>query len=65
MHSKIRSFFLSLTIIAVLLFSAIGTTTVYADDGTPGDISVAQTSGGGGDSSEEEETTDVEPTATE
>ena len=63
MHSKIRSFFLSLTIIAVLLFSAIGTTTVYADDGTPGDTSVTQTSGD--DSSEGEETPDVELTATE
>ena len=34
MTVQLRSFFLSLTIIAVLLFSAIGTTTVYADDGT-------------------------------
>jgi len=34
MTIQLRSFFLSLTIIAVLLFSAIGTTTVYADDGT-------------------------------
>ena len=34
MTAQLRSFFLSLTIIAVLLFSAIGTTTVYADDGT-------------------------------
>lgn len=34
MSVQLRSFFLSLTIIAVLLFSAIGTTTVYADDGT-------------------------------
>jgi hypothetical protein len=29
-----RAFFLSLTIVAILMFSAFGTTTVYADDGT-------------------------------
>ena len=63
MTGKIRSFFLSVTIISVLLFSAMGTTTAYADDGTTGDTSVTQTSGGK-DSSEEEVTTDVEPTAT-
>lgn len=34
MVKTIRAFFLSLTILAFLLFSTIGTTTVYADDGT-------------------------------
>jgi hypothetical protein len=29
-----RAFFLSLTIVAILMFSAFGTTTVYADEGT-------------------------------
>jgi len=54
MFSKIRSFFLSLTIIAVLLFSAIGTTTVYADDGTTGDSSVTQASAGDDSSNKDE-----------
>jgi hypothetical protein len=43
MFSKIRSIFLSLTIIAVLLFSAVGTTTVYADDDTPNDTTTSET----------------------
>ena len=34
MVKSIRTFFLSLTILAFLLFSTVGTTTVYADDGT-------------------------------
>ncbi|NWG07394.1 MAG: hypothetical protein HXY35_11995 [Chloroflexi bacterium] len=34
MSNKTRAFFLSLTIVAMLLASAVGTTTVYADDGT-------------------------------
>jgi hypothetical protein len=34
MYSKTRLFFISLTVIAVLLFSAVGPTPVYADDGT-------------------------------
>src|SRR5574341_1910278 len=35
MSSKVRTFLLSLTVIAVLIFSAIGPTIVYADDGAP------------------------------
>ena len=35
MFEKARAFLLSLTIIAVLVFSAVGTTVVYADGGTP------------------------------
>lgn len=34
MTKTIRAFFLSLTILAFLLFSAVGTTVVYADDGS-------------------------------
>lgn len=34
MVKLVRAFFLALTILAFLLFSTIGTTTVYADDGT-------------------------------
>jgi hypothetical protein len=46
MTSKIRSLFLSSTIITVLLFSAVGPTTVYADDGTTADTPTAETGGG-------------------
>ena len=63
MTSKIRSLFLSSTIIAVLLFSAIGPTTVYADDGTTTDTPTADARGG--EDSSEEGTTDSEATATE
>ena len=34
MVKTIRTFFLSLTILAFLLFSTVGTMTAYADDGT-------------------------------
>ena len=34
MFNKFRVFFLSLTIVAIMMFSVYGTTTVYADDGT-------------------------------
>jgi len=61
MTSKIRSLFLSSTIIAVLLFSAIGPTTVYADDGTPTETPTADASGG--DGSSDEGTVDVEAPA--
>ena len=46
MSSKIRTSLLSLAVIAVLLFSAIGPTIVYADDGAPPDTSTADTTGG-------------------
>ncbi len=53
MSGKIRSFFLSLTIITVLVFSAVGTTSVYADDDdTASDTATTETSGGGGQSDE-------------
>lgn len=55
MTVQLRSFFLSLTIIAVLLFSAIGTTTAYADDGTKTGTTTTDTTG---ESSTEEGTTD-------
>src|SRR6185503_12526395 len=61
MTSKIRSLFLSSTIIAVLLFSAIGPTTVYADDGTPTETPTADASGG--DGSSDEGTVDLEAPA--
>ena len=64
MFSKIRSFFLSLTIIAVLLFSAIGTTTAYADDDDTTETAVTQTSGGDSSKEDEEQTPDAEPSAT-
>jgi Right handed beta helix region len=35
MSNTIRAFFLSLTIVAIMLFSTFGATTVYADDETP------------------------------
>ena len=35
MFDKLRAFLISLTIIAVLVFSASGTTVVYADGDTP------------------------------
>ena len=62
MTSKIRSLFLSSTIITVLLFSAIGPTTVYADDGTTADTPTAET--GGGKDTSEEATSVPEATAT-
>ena len=49
MFSKIRSIFLSLTIIAVLLFSAVGTTTVYADDDTTNNTTTTETRSGDDD----------------
>ena len=62
MTSKIRSLFLSSTIITVLLFSAIGPTTVYADDGTTADTPTAETSGS--EDASEEATSVPEVTAT-
>ena len=43
MFSKTRASILSLTVIAVLIFSAIGPTIVYADDDAPPDTSSAAT----------------------
>ena len=53
MSSRTRTSLLSLTIIAVLIFSAIGPTIVYADDGTTSDTTTADTSGGESGSDEE------------
>ena len=44
MFDKLRAFLLSLTIIAVLVFSAVGTTVAYADGGTTPDQPPAETS---------------------
>lgn len=46
MSGKTRSFFLSLTIIAVIIFSAFGTTRVYADGDTPTEPPPTETSSG-------------------
>jgi len=43
MSSKVRTSLLSLTVIAVLIFSAIGPTIVYADDDTPPDTTTTDT----------------------
>lgn len=43
MVKSIRTFFLSLTILAFLLFSTVGTTTVLADDGTGTDPAATET----------------------
>lgn len=64
MFIRIRSIFLSVTIIAVLLFSAVGTTTVYADNGTTTDTTTTDTTGGEGDGSSEESTAESQPTST-
>ena len=64
MTSKLRSLFLSSTIIAVLLFSAVGTTTVYADEGTTADTPPTDTIRGGGEDTSEEATSVPEVAAT-
>ena len=43
MFSKIRTTLLSLAVIAVMIFSAVGPTIVYADDGTPPDATAPHT----------------------
>src|SRR5687768_704194 len=60
MFEKARAFLLSLTIIAVLVFSAAGTTTVYADGGTPPDAPTAETSSGDAEETEDAEESDTE-----
>jgi len=63
MFDKARAFLLSLTIIAVLVFSAVGTTVVYADGGTTSDSPPAETSSGDsekGDAAEEADTESAE-----
>ena len=54
MSSKTRTFFLSLTILAILVFSAVGPTTVYADDDDSSETPTADTSGCESDSDEED-----------
>jgi hypothetical protein len=46
MFEKARAFLLSLTIIAVLVFSAVGTTVVYADGETPPDAQATEAPAG-------------------
>ena len=46
MFEKARAFLLSLTIIAVLLFSAVGTTVAYADGDNPPDATATETNTG-------------------
>ena len=74
MSSKTRTFFLSLTIIAILVFSAFGTTAAFADDGDNPETPPAQTSGCESDEDEdadqsacadESEEGDSSPQATE
>ena len=43
MYDKTRAFLLSLTIIAVLVFSAVGTTVAYADGGVPPNVTSEET----------------------
>ncbi|HET9590201.1 MAG TPA: right-handed parallel beta-helix repeat-containing protein [Anaerolineales bacterium] len=50
MSGKARTTFLSLTITAVLILSAIGPTIAYADDGTPPETAAPES--GGGDSAD-------------
>ena len=50
---KKQLFSLSLTLILVLLFSALGPTTVYADDGAPPDDQTAEGSDSGGETTDE------------
>lgn len=58
MSSKTRTFFLSLTILAILVFSAVGPSTVFADDRGP--TTPTDTTGGGSDPNEAG--TDPQPT---
>ena len=60
---KKHVFILSLTLILVMLFSAMGPTMVYAQDGTPTDSPTAEASGTDGDTSEEG-ATEEQPTET-
>ena len=60
MLNKARAFLLSLTIIAVLAFSAVGTTVVYADGDTPPESPPAETSTGGSEEVADEEGSDTE-----
>jgi len=59
MTKSLRTFFLSFTILAFLLFSTIGTTTAYADDGSGTDPSAAETT------TPTEETQPEEPVTTD
>jgi hypothetical protein len=60
MFDKARAFLLSLTIIAVLVFSAVGTTVVYADGGTPPDSPPAETDSGDSGKVADADETDTE-----
>ena len=60
MSSKTRTFFLSLTILAILVFSAVGPATAFADD-RGGPTTPTDTTGGGSDPNETG--ADPQPTA--
>ena len=59
MFEKARAFLLSLTIIAVLVFSAVGTTVVYADGETPPDATTTEEPAGGEATGEKPGTVDT------
>lgn len=65
MFYRVRAFLLSLTIIAVLVFSAVGTTVVYADGGTTSDTPPAETSDGSEQGGEPEDVDEAEEPAGE
>ncbi|MBI4761377.1 MAG: right-handed parallel beta-helix repeat-containing protein [Chloroflexi bacterium] len=65
MIKTLRTFFLSFSILAFLLFSTIGTTTVYADDGSGTDPSAAETTTPTEETQPEEPAADETPPPTE
>ena len=67
MSDKARTSFLSLAIIAVLVFSAVSPLTVHADEGTPTESPPAETTGDEGTSTEEKASTEetADPQTTE
>lgn len=65
MIKTLRTFFLSFSILAFLLFSTIGTTTVYADDGSGTDPSAAETTTPTEETQPEEPVADETPPPTE
>ena len=64
MSGKTRAFLLSLTIVALLVVSAVGTTTVYADDGTSTGTTETDTTTTGTDQDDTSTTDTEQPTDT-
>ncbi len=62
MSNRLRAIFLFLTVTAVLLVSAVGTTNVYADDGTPPPPPTEETGGVNPSTGEGEPVATTEPT---